>query len=85
MKNGYDATRPVVVDIVDVIGKAGFKHTAVASYGNHRLQAVRNLMARGGLPASFKIPVVIVFNDSKVRARILAGMRRARIRPIVKK
>ena len=56
-KEGYKKTNPITFDYNP------HQKNAVISMGNHRLQAVRNLIQKKYLSPSFKIPVLFIIND----------------------
>jgi hypothetical protein len=68
IKDGYNDDYPITVGYS--WHENDNAHLISIAYGNHRIQAVRNLMAIGRLPPDFKIPVMVIFDDPVLRARI---------------
>ena len=59
-KEGYNKNKPVTLDYIPN------QKNVVISMGNHRLQAVRNLIQKKQLSPSFKLPILFVIHDNKL-------------------
>ena len=61
---GYDPDSPITVEYIPN------RKQIMVSMGNHRIQAVRNLIKKGVLNKNFKIPVLILIHDEKLRWKL---------------
>jgi len=58
IEKGFESDHPLLLYYM----KKPYPSIALTG-GNHRLQAIRNLIARGKLPKSFKVPAVFIYNS----------------------
>jgi len=63
--SGYNTRYPVLVEVHPLT--SGDLELLLKG-GNHRVQAVRNLIMQGHLPSSFKIPTIFVFDKGRIKA-----------------
>nr|BDI55131.1 MAG: hypothetical protein [uncultured archaeon] len=58
IEKGFESDHPLLLYYM----KEPYPSITLAG-GNHRLQAIRNLISRGKLPKSFKVPAVFIYNS----------------------
>jgi len=69
-KEGYNEKYPVSIEYIPSQKKV------VLSMGNHRLQAVRNLISRDELPKDYKIPTMFIIDNPALKRKIHQGLKK---------
>jgi len=64
INKGYNQNYPVILEYIP-----NHKKSYIGT-GNHRIQSVRNLIARKKINRNFKIPVIIVIHDEKLKQKL---------------